>query len=70
MDILLQNVEKTQLPLLRKLAKTLGFSLKERTEKVDDNALQIRAAIDRVESGSAELHTLDWEDFRKMAYGK
>ena len=64
MDILLHNVQQAQLPLIQELAKALGFSIE------DENTRQIKAAIERVESGTAELRTLDWEAFRKLAYGE
>lgn len=70
MDIVLQNVGKGQLTLIRELAIVLGLQMEERNSAPDTNAVEIRAAINRVESGSADLHTLGWDEFRKLAYGK
>ena len=69
MDIIRHNVEKTQLPLIKALTKALGISF-EKPYNTDDNARQIKEALDRVQSGDAALTTLDWEEFRRMAYGK
>ncbi len=51
MEILLHNVDQSQVPLIRELAKALGISYEARTS--DENAMQIDASINRIESGTA-----------------
>ena len=69
MDILLQNIQQTQLPLIKELAKALGITYKE-TDVDAENKQKIQEAIARVETGTAALKDLDWDEFRSLAYGK
>jgi len=70
MDLVLRNVREAQLPFLQELAKALGISIEKRSRRTEDESEKIDAAIERIENGTAELHELDWEAFRKMTHGE
>lgn len=78
MDIILQNVEQSQLPLIRELAKVLGIELCQKGSidlALDDCGDQFIAELDsrtaQYEAGTARLLTLDeLEAGARMAYRK
>lgn len=70
MDIILHNVSNQHLPLIQELAKALNISMEKAVGTDKENAKQIKAALDRVQSGKAQVTDIDWETFRKMAYGE